>query len=101
MMRFRCFSKQLRRGLNWRKVIMHYPSYVDGLNHRGIVLSQAGNSLTAKKEFNDAIRLKPNYAEAHYNLALALHQQGNEADSRSELEKAYEIAPSLRDAPRP
>jgi Flp pilus assembly protein TadD len=47
----------------------------------------------ARRQFEEAIKLKPNLAIAHFNLGVALVRQGHLADAKREFEEVMRLDP--------
>jgi tetratricopeptide (TPR) repeat protein len=52
-----------------------------------------GQAAEARKELEQATRMRPEYAPAHLNLGVALQQLGREQDARTQFEETLRLEP--------
>jgi len=64
------------------------------LNDLGRVYLERGEFVSARDEFQAALRLKPDYASAHNNMGVLLIRQGKPADALRWLEAAIRLDPA-------
>lgn len=65
--------------------------YLLALNNRGILKGKAGNPLSAIRDFEEAISIKPDYAEAYYNRGVALYQTGDQHKACEDWKKSLKL----------
>jgi len=58
-----------------------------------VLTGQAGKSLEAIGEYEEALRINPGLAEAHYCLAVALTKLGWTTEAVEQFEQALELRP--------
>ena len=65
----------------------------DSLFNQGVIFWNAGKIPEAKKQFEEAIKMKPDHAEAHYWLGMANLNSGNMTDAATHFEEYVKLAP--------
>jgi tetratricopeptide (TPR) repeat protein len=69
------------------------PGNPDQLFNQGVIFWNAGKIADAKKQFEEAIALKPDHAEAHYWVGLGPLNEGKLPDAAEHFEEYLKLAP--------
>jgi type IV pilus assembly protein PilF len=68
------------------------------LYNLGMIYEKKGDSDTALKHYQEAVRLQPNYGLAYYRMGLLLEQLRRADEARDAYGKAIDLAPDLVEA---
>jgi len=65
----------------------------DSLFNQGVIFWNAGKIADAKKQFEEALKVKPDHADAHYWVGMASLNEGKIPEARGHFEEYIKLAP--------
>jgi len=81
----------------YQKALMLDEGHVYALNNLGVIHFQEGDYSEARKNLENAVRLKPEYVDPHYNLACLYAVKGEVKKSLDHLKTAVSLDKSVRE----